>query len=545
MAWDKFSLEKLDKYQIKKNEEIILLKLRIVQTKRDLKSILSKLEEKEKKFQHLVSMKEFVNLKQKTDCLKKNIDDLNAKLSNARNEKNSLRKKLLVSKSRKEKLSQVVNERKRSRTPRPDWNKFSNYIPGGSARWRKLTENLSSIEILNKIINEFKGLNFDSPKFLDKNSIKNPYFKSLMVEQDTDLVIRNLNLTLRDFLIILEDIFESKMKGFENVTLNEFLIIYFTDKYKSKERALEWSINLIHTASLFNFTEQLRLISNVLDGTMSEEIIWYFLRSMHKLCSSFYSNFNNETRNKPLLLDKDKLDILKREPHLIKVDDFKMVLKDHFKNLSDDEIKEFVRYARLDCENYFQRQNDYKIVPEISQFNAIDFRILFLPDDLDRQYGMFINKCISILRSIRKSYVSRLCFFLIKAQIDVNDNKKSVEDSRKKKLNLKRKKKIIFTKKKKIKKKAKKVSAKKFSLNTDEKILELLNNPYLNEELSRIKVSVNTFENAIKRIDPCITNDQVKLYTKWLLRNLDSHSSKEINMKLIVSDLVKTNVIFH
>ena len=56
---------------------------------------------------------------------------------------------------------------------------------------------------------------------------------------------------------------------------------------------------------------------------------------------------------------------------------------------------------------------------------------------------------------------------------------------------------------------------------------------------------MNTFENAIKRIDPYITNDQVKLYTRWLLRNLDSQSSKEINMKLIVTDLVKTNVIFH
>ena len=163
---------------------------------------------------------------------------------------------------------------------------------------------------------------------------------------------------------------------------------------------------------------------------------------------------------------------------------------------------------------------------------------------------MFLNKCISVLRSMRKSYVSRVCFFLIKAQIDVNGNKKSVEVIRKKKLKLKIKKTRISTKnklhkKKKIKKKAKKVSAKKFSLKTDEKILELINNPNLNEELSRIKVSVNTFENAIKRIDPYITNDQVKLYTRWLLRNLDSQSSKEINMKLIVTDLVKTNVIFH
>jgi len=237
---------------------------------------------------------------------------------------------------------------------------------------------------------------------------------------------------------------------------------------------------------------------------------------MHQLFSAFFcSKLNNEST-------------------LIGVDDFKMVLREHFRNLSDDDAKEFVKCARIDCKNYFRKEfND-----------TIDFRVLFLVNDLDRQYGMFLNKCICVLRSIRKSFVSRLCFYLIKAQLDVNSNKKkkksSIEISNKKQLN--NKKLILKRKKKKLKKKS---TIKKLSLNSDEKILELINNVNLIEELSRVKVSVATFEHAIKQIDPNITNDELNAHTKWLLRNLDSQSTKEINMKLIVTELVKTNVLFH
>ena len=62
-----------------------------------------------------------------------------------------------------------------------------------------------------------------------------------------------------------------KMNRLKKESLNEYLLIYFTDKYKFKEKALEWSVNLNYYAGVFNFTEHLRLVGGLIEGSLNEE----------------------------------------------------------------------------------------------------------------------------------------------------------------------------------------------------------------------------------------------------------------------------------
>ena len=572
MSWNKFSLEKLDNYQYKLNKEIVLIKLAIVQAKRDLKDLLEKLKEKEIKCQHLISKKEFNSLKCQFDSILSDLEALGIKFESVKLENIQAKKKLISLTRVKENLLKKIQEKKRSRTPRPNWNKCAEYIRGGSERWHSLTKNLSSDQILDVFLNEFKGVNDRSctTKYLDKSLIKNEVYKQIM----GDKTMLNLKLTLKDYLTILHDIFESKilhdnnlkLKNVRKELLNDYVLIYFENKHKCKDKALEWSVNIIYHSLIFSFTEQLRLYSDILNNLADEEIYTNFVKS----ASDLFSVLNSISKNKISILRKTELDKLKNslmftnefddsETHLIKLDDFKKGLKQHFKCLSEDDLKELIRFSRYDCEKFYTSQNSLKDELKMShsysmhdRFDAIDYRILFLLNSHDGQYGFFLNKFLRILSSIRRDYVSRICFCLIKKQIVANELNKELKKSilSKKKLKPKNRKTILNNSTQaKMKKFKKKISLKNIQpnldLTLDENIFKIIEDEKLVEELYKIKVSLSNFEESIKEIDPKIPNNEIKRYTNWLLRNLNLQEPKEINIKLIITELVNTVVFFH
>ena len=552
MSWNKFSLEKLDNYQIKLNKEVILTKLAIVQAKRDLKDLLDKLNKKEARFQNVISRKEYDLLRSGLNTLLVNLENLKLKFENVQHEHAQVKSKLRRMQCVKENLLKKLEDKKRSRTPRPDWNKFAEFIPGGRERWTQLTENLSSEQILDTVLDEIRGVNDKSSttKFIGKTCIKNEYFKQLITE---DSMIENLKLTFSDYLRIVLDIFESKVARKENI--NEFLLIYFENKYKCKQKALRWSINIVYHSLLFTFTEQLRIFSEILNNSADEDIYSYFLKSAFDLFALLYSISCKESS---LSVNKIRVDSLKKSmtiaesdsgEYLVKIYDFKVALKQHFKNLSDDDLKELVRYARYDFETFYKNQNALKDELKLSEpymqvkFDVIDFRVIFLESDRDGQCGYFLNKVLRMLHAIRRDYVARICFYLIKKQVIANqlckENKKSVEL----KSNLKLKK-----KKKKLKKKS---SVKKkdltLDLSLDENIFKLIEDESLLDELTKIRVSLSSLEEVFKEIDPNITDDEIARYTKWVLRGMNSSpiQLKDLNVKLLITELVKTSVYFH
>lgn len=44
-------------------------------------------------------------------------------------------------------------------TPRPDWDRYGTVIDGGADRWKDISSNKTSIQLLDTLVNEIKGTN--------------------------------------------------------------------------------------------------------------------------------------------------------------------------------------------------------------------------------------------------------------------------------------------------------------------------------------------------------------------------------------------------
>ena len=78
-------------------------------------------------------------------------------------------------------------------------------------------------------------------------------------------------------------------------------------------------------------------------------------------------------------------------------------------------------------------------------------------------------------------------------------------------------------------------------------IFKLIEDESLLDEITKIRVSLSSLEEAFREIDPNISDQEMKRYTKWLLRGLGTAPSqlKDLNVKLIITELVNTSVYFH
>ena len=77
-----------------------------------------------------------------------------------------------------EELREKLHELEESGTPRPQWEMCAELVGGGVDRWKKLTENLSSVQKLEFILNEI-GPSLEVDNF--------QYFEGLVIKMSIEI----------------------------------------------------------------------------------------------------------------------------------------------------------------------------------------------------------------------------------------------------------------------------------------------------------------------------------------------------------------------
>ncbi|NXL88264.1 TXIP1 protein, partial [Alectura lathami] len=163
-----------------------------------------------------------------------------------------------------------LQQAQRSRTPRPDWAKCSEVIPGGAARWGCLAEGKSSEQLVDVLLEEI------GTGVLKETSVFHGWGKgdTVPVYLRHEGEVQNKKLTKKDVVNILKDIWKEKIaleqQAGKRFSLPEFFLSYLQKKHGDAS-AMEWSYTLYENMRLCPANHVMSSFYRTLTGKVAEE----------------------------------------------------------------------------------------------------------------------------------------------------------------------------------------------------------------------------------------------------------------------------------
>ncbi|KFV74118.1 Translin-associated factor X-interacting protein 1, partial [Struthio camelus australis] len=158
----------------------------------------------------------------------------------------------------------------RSCTPRPNWAKCSDVIPGGPDRWSSLAEGKSSDQLVDMLLEEI------GTGVLKERDV----FPGLGKGDDVPVYLRyegevkNKKLSKKDVVTILKDVWREKIALEQQVwkrsSLPEFFLSYLQKKH-GDAAAMEWSYTIYENMRLYQSNHVMSLFYDILTGKVGEE----------------------------------------------------------------------------------------------------------------------------------------------------------------------------------------------------------------------------------------------------------------------------------
>ncbi|XP_054054522.1 translin-associated factor X-interacting protein 1 isoform X2 [Rissa tridactyla] len=245
------------------------------------------LQEKEKDEIHM--------LKQEKQRLLKFIDDMKEEKSSLQAQMKALREGFDQLRKEYETLLEIHRETaqerdnfcaqlqrvQQNRTPRPNWAKCSEVIPGGAERWDCLAEGKTSEELVDVLLEEI------GTGALREINVFPGWGKGdkVPVYLRHEGEVKNKKLTKKDVVNTLKDVWKEKIaleqQTGERCSLPEFFLSYLQKKY-GDAAAMEWSYTLYENMRLCQSNHVLSSFYDVLTGKVDEE----HYRSQNQLISN-------------------------------------------------------------------------------------------------------------------------------------------------------------------------------------------------------------------------------------------------------------------
>lgn len=303
------------------------------------------------------------------------------------------------------KLKQRLNKTKRSSTPRPDWDKYAHLVDGGFSRWHSLSMNKSSDQLVRILLNEFLGNenlklesktsqsslleefendgksfnNSDEVSFPQDNFLVINNYESPKINIDQLKVVLNRRLNRTELIQCLEELWNAKIEAdYKNMHLGQkhrnkmsnFVFNYFESKFKSKDLAFEWTVNLKEACSRFKFNEDAKFMLHVLNEDLDEETYHCFYSILGILFYSF----------------GDKL----KENYSMSVNEFRSQLESYFPYKQADKIDELIGLVKN--ESLSKDHIDFlKLINNSSSFLSL------IKEQFDQEQLDYINRILNFL----------------------------------------------------------------------------------------------------------------------------------------------------
>ncbi|CAL1533624.1 unnamed protein product [Lymnaea stagnalis] len=273
---------------------------------------------------------------------------------------------------------------KRSSTPRPNWDKCSDYVQGGSVRWQQLAEGKRSTELVDVLLNEIQAGGF-------VDTVGADYFDpqgtgpEVPIYLRHDQPVRNRRLSKRDTALLVREIWRTKSaKDAERTdgtrqNMGEFLFEYLRARFPLEQIVVEWGYNLHDACQRYAHDDVIGLFGKVLNGEADEEIFHSQLLTIHGL-----------------LTHMTKLDAEMGNVGTLGPEEFRKCLVDFF-HLSNENEEDNIAETTI-----FKAAT---IELEITDEMPVDYKSLFTEDD-EGKTGPFLEEVKAFLKSKKESYIN-------------------------------------------------------------------------------------------------------------------------------------------
>uniref|UniRef100_A0A669QR22 Translin-associated factor X-interacting protein 1 N-terminal domain-containing protein n=1 Tax=Phasianus colchicus TaxID=9054 RepID=A0A669QR22_PHACC len=223
-----------------KGEDVVKLTLALKMARQDLTKAQVKLNAMTAEYGDVVPRRDFESLEKKYSDLLQEMKTLRKDFEQLHEEYETLLEIHRETAEERDSFHTQLQEAERSHTPRPNWAKCSEVIPGGVERWGCLAEGKSSNQLVDVLLEEIgTGVLKEMNVFHGwGKGDKVPVY--LRYEGD----IKNKKPTKKDVVNILKDIWREKIAlDQQQSSLPEFFLSYLQKKYGDAS-AVEWSYNL-------------------------------------------------------------------------------------------------------------------------------------------------------------------------------------------------------------------------------------------------------------------------------------------------------------
>ncbi|KAM7537768.1 hypothetical protein Aperf_G00000072965 [Anoplocephala perfoliata] len=207
-------------------------------------------------------------------------------------------------------LSEKLGSMQRVSTPRPEWSRVAQLVPGGLSRWHQLTTGKSSQEKLAVLLSELAGGSqvASLQSRMDSQNLKpiqSPI--SIIGFQTQKKVPKFLEGCLqlvprlkpkRDTLLLLEDIWLGRQKQLADYlkglgkgerpklpSFNDYLCKYLKSAFGVESIRKEWSLSTYAAGDLMTECEEIVRFRKIIDNEMDEAYHWY----LHSLTGRLFN----------------------------------------------------------------------------------------------------------------------------------------------------------------------------------------------------------------------------------------------------------------
>ncbi|KAK3085940.1 hypothetical protein FSP39_011055 [Pinctada imbricata] len=288
---------------------------------------------------------------------------------------------------------------KRTATPRPDWERCSDFVTGGATRWAELSQGKSSNDLVDVLLGEIAAGgpgDVGGAEYFDGQGTGPTVPKYLRYEGP----VRNRRLGKRDCSLLVRDIWRekaahdaSKQDGVRDV-MGDFLDEYLHRRFAMEQMRVEWGYNLHDACQRYSHDESIGQFWGVLEGNVDEEV------------------YHSQMAKIELLMNElTKIDVDKGNPGTITKAELRNGIQTIFPAISEESLEAMMKAGEVELDN--------------KESDEVDYKEVFKEDD-EGKTGPFLDEVREYMKQEKIKYTEEIKQQLDSNPVSVDDLKRAI-----------------------------------------------------------------------------------------------------------------------
>ncbi|CAB3982888.1 Hypothetical predicted protein [Paramuricea clavata] len=277
-----------------KKEDATFLRLALKKAREDIEIKNQKLAQMEADYGDVVPRRDYERLNERFQMLEKDLEKVRKDQEMLMKEHSTLLDVQRKTEDERKEYAKECENMRRCATPRPRWAKCGQYIEGGEERWKELSSDKTSDDMVDILLAEITGTDIaviqagsnTAEEFLEGQGTGTNIPKYLRYEGK----VRNRRISKRDALLLVKDVWQERLSSEIETTdpeyepLSSFLHSYLERRFGAESMTFEWAYNLQDACVRYQHDPRIGLFHGILSGEV-DEALYHDQRAMFKKLS--------------------------------------------------------------------------------------------------------------------------------------------------------------------------------------------------------------------------------------------------------------------